>query len=117
MLKKHSDIEGENNGNIVTEHNKFDKEIVQNSLTEAVQKLCDETNVFCRLVKVEFEPFIQNGFPEIFLNKLVERLNNDINVKSSDMFYSSYYKFIHNMSFTCININSKHLKVLLYETC
>ena len=72
MLKKHSDIEGENNGNIVTEHNKFDKEIVQNSLTEAVQKLCDETNVFCRLVKVEFEPFIQNGFPEIFLNKLVE---------------------------------------------
>ena len=35
MLKKHSDIEGEND-NIVTEHNKFDKEIVPNSLTEVV---------------------------------------------------------------------------------
>ena len=31
------------------------------------------------------------------------------------MFYSSYYKFIHNISFTCININSKHLKVLLAD--
>lgn len=117
-------MQEEDNQNISFKENVFTDSFIKEQLRCAysnlsklkfLQKLCESTNVFLGILSHILACYLENGFPDSFIENLLHELNDKVIVKTREKFNSSYYTAIVYTSLQLDNLDNKHLRVLLMK--